>query len=99
MANDFNSVLATCKRFQDIATWDPEHFNANGALARIAELHKHELAEKDALIKELADMLNKMINIKSSCAECCVPSYACSMGCVRNDVEELVAKAREVCHV
>lgn len=53
MANDFNSVLATCKRFQDIATWDPEHFNANGALARIAELHKHELAAKDAEIDSL----------------------------------------------
>lgn len=53
MVNDFNSVLATCHRFQDIATWDPEHFNANGALARIAELHKRELAAKDAEIAKL----------------------------------------------
>lgn len=55
MANDFESVLATCKRFQDIATWDPEHFNANGALARISELHRRTLAKIAELNKrELA---------------------------------------------
>lgn len=61
MANDFESFLATCQRFQDIATWDPENFNANRALARLAELHKREIAAKDAEIAKRDALIKKLV--------------------------------------
>ena len=62
--DNFDSFAKTCERFVDILRYDEYHLDVVGAILRLAELHKQEIAAHGREVAELRECLKEAIREK-----------------------------------